>query len=195
MQVKKGIPIVKHEPTWLEKLLVLLTRRSIEATEQNCYYAALATYDTTAKELQDNGIDTSDCQTIAELIDKYKEYYEKEVAKTLDHYRQVLSDIYDAIVSRGLMFPKDNIDDYADQIRKLKKVDLQIQLSEEIKQVLVDADVKIIDKLTDKVENNLLTPSRYALSESLNSSNLLVTVQNSINITDTLSVTMTHTES
>lgn len=87
------------------------------------------------------------------------------------------------------------IDDYADQIRKLKKVDLQIQLSEEIKQVLVDADVKIIDKLTDKVENNLLTPSRYALSESLNSSNLLVTVQNSINITDTLSVTMTHTES
>nr|DAV84573.1 MAG TPA: hypothetical protein [Caudoviricetes sp.] len=195
MQVKKGIPIVKHEPTWLEKLLVLLTRRSIEATEQNCYYAVLATYDTTAKELQDNGIDTSDCQTIAELIDKYKEYYEKEVAKTLDHYRQVLSDIYDAIVSRGLMFPKDNIDDYADQIRKLKKVDLQIQLSEEIKQVLVDADVKIIDKLTDKVENNLLTPSRYALSESLNSSNLLVTVQNSINITDTLSVTMTHTES
>ena len=162
---------------------------------QNCYYAALATYDTTAKELQDNGIDTLDCQTIAELIDKYKEYYEKEVAKTLDHYRQVLSDIYDAIASRGLMFPKDNIDDYADQIRKLKKVDLQIQLSEEIKQVLVDVDVKVIDKLTDKVEKNLLTPSRYALSESLNSSNLLVAVQNSINITDALNVTVTHTES
>ena len=93
------------------------------------------------------------------------------------------------------MFPKDNIDDYANQIRKLKKVDLQIQLSEEIKQVLVNADVKVIDKLTDKVENNLLTPSRYALSESLNSSNLLIAVRNSIDITDALSVTVTHTES
>ena len=160
LRVKKGIPIVKHEPTWLEKLLLLLTRRSLDATDQNCYYAALETFDSTQKELEENGIDTSDCQTIAELIVKYKNYYQ-------GYYQQILSDIYDAIVSRGLIFPKENIDDYDDQIRRLKKVDLDIQLHEALAMTEITEKVLLVERLKDSVQSSLQVPEKYGLSDAL----------------------------
>ena len=194
MRVKRGTPIEKHEPTWLEKLLFLLTRQSIDATDQNCYYAALAIYEATKKELTENGIDTSDCQTIAELIEKYKDYYQKEFSKTLNHYKQILSDIYDAIVSRGVVFPKENIEDYDDQIRKLKKVDLVIEFSEMLKNVSA-SEVVLVEKLTDRVGSQKFVPNYFSISDNLSSSNLTITVNDQIDITDILTVTVSHNES
>ena len=153
----------------------------MDATDQNCYYAALETFDSTQKELEENGIDTSDCQTIAELIVKYKNYYQ-------GYYQQILSDIYDAIVSRGLIFPKENIDDYDDQIRRLKKVDLDIQLHEALAMTEITERVLLMERLKDSVQSSLQVPEKYGLSDALDE--LCVSAGGNVEIIESLQVSL-----
>jgi len=178
--------------SFLDLLLKLLTREKLNPTDKNCYRAGLELYQSLESDLIEKGTDTSECITIKDLIDKLLEYYRIHYQ---EYYGRILSDIYEAIASRGLIFPKENIEDYDDQIRKLKMVDLVIEFSEVLRDVNVTNSVGIIGALTDHVSNVLLVPGRTVLSESLASENLAVAVSNSVEIIDTLIVSVSHDES
>lgn len=181
--VMRGNTLPETEITYLGLLLKLLTKENLDPTDKNCYEAGLTLYQSLQLELIEKEMDISECVTIGDLIDKLKEYYDN-----------ILSDIYDAIVSRGLIFPKENIDDYDDQIRKLKKVDLVIEFSEMLKNVSA-SEVVLVEKLTDRVGSQKFVPNYFSISDNLSSSNLTITVNDQIDITDILTVTVSHNES
>ena len=112
---------------------------------------------------------------------QYKNYYQ-------GYYQQILSDIYDAIVSRGLIFPKENIDDYDDQIRRLKKVDLDIQLHEALAMTEITEKVLLVERLKDSVQSSLQVPKKYGLSDALDE--LCVSAGGNVEIIESLQVSL-----
>ena len=88
-------------------------------------------------------------------------------------YKQALDEIYDALVSRGLIFPRENIEDYANQIHRLKMIDLDLQFSEDmandnianihISTTDIDVDMNLTDNLTATAKE----PAASGLSEDL----------------------------
>lgn len=86
-------------------------------------------------------------------------------------YKQALDDIYDALVSRGLVFPKENIEDYANQIRNLKMIDLDLTFTDNINKCIdvsiSTGEIDAIVGMTDNLVTNVSVPAASRLTENL----------------------------
>ena len=111
----------------------------------------------------------------------------EELKNIKKNYQEVLDDIYDAIVSRGLV-PKENVKDYAAQIYKLKKVDLDIQLQAALAMTEITERVLLVERLKDSVQSSLQVPEKYGLSDALDE--LCVSAGGNVEIIESLQVSL-----
>ena len=112
----------------------------------------------------------------------------EELKNIKKNYQEVLDDIYDAIVSRGLVFPKENVKDYVAQIYKLKKVDLDIQLQAALAMTEITERVLPVERLKDSVQSSLQVPEKYGLSDALDE--LCVSAGGNVEIIESLQVSL-----